>query len=321
MNLKSQIELQASGTSEGVTKAWDTRGRRAQQIVEQAGYQAVTHRMETSKPGIRLAEPNHITTFNHPLGKRITIYKGPTSSNSWAHRNERGKLSSGKTREIGKLKQAVGLSLEAYGTSEGIEKAWDTRGRGRKVSEMTQREFVRHVSSLAPRFGGWSADIYQGDKELLMPPQYTKFPIEGRDYSWHLSSHKIRGRSMAMSNNLFVVGPDGLVGKFSMGTVGSEKQAIVAALHAILQDVRKAGLKAQAAGGQTDSSSFIGRKLRVVDTRYGHAISEHDNPEDAERAARARPYSKVVSWPRPENSQKLRDMARARAVKTNPDID
>lgn len=73
--------------------------------------------------------------------------------------------------------------------------------------------------------------------------------------------------------------------------------------------------------GQTDSSSFIGRKYRVVDTKYGHYISEHDNPEDAERAAQARPWSKVLSEPDPAQTQEVRDIARQRLVKTNPDVD
>jgi hypothetical protein len=72
--------------------------------------------------------------------------------------------------------------------------------------------------------------------------------------------------------------------------------------------------------GQTDSSSMVGRRYRVVDTKYGHVISEHDNPEDAEHAARARPYSKVLSEPVPSQTPAVRDMARARAVQTNPDV-
>lgn len=80
-------------------------------------------------------------------------------------------------------------------------------------------------------------------------------------------------------------------------------------------------MKSAAAGGQTDSSSLIGRKYRVVDTRYGHVISEHNTPDEAEYAARARPYSKVLSEPEPSQTQEVRDMARRRLVKTNPDID
>lgn len=71
----------------------------------------------------------------------------------------------------------------------------------------------------------------------------------------------------------------------------------------------------------TAVSSFVGRKYQVQDTKYGNVISEHDDPEEAEYAARARPYSKVISTPTAENSQKLKDIARRRQVKTNPDTD
>ena len=80
----------------------------------------------------------------------------------------------------------------------------------------------------------------------------------------------------------------------------------------------------QAAGGQTDSSSFVGRKYYVQDNPavgYGHVISEHDNPEDAERAMLARPNSKVTSRPLPQFTPEVRDRARQRLVKTNPDVD
>lgn len=82
-------------------------------------------------------------------------------------------------------------------------------------------------------------------------------------------------------------------------------------------------LKSQIAlqGGQTDGSSLMGRKYQVVDTKYGHVISEHDNWMEAEQAARARPYSKIKSFPNPENGQNLKDIARKRLVKTNPDVD
>lgn len=77
-----------------------------------------------------------------------------------------------------------------------------------------------------------------------------------------------------------------------------------------------------AAGSQTDSSSLVGRKYKVVDTKYGHIIGEYDFPEDAERAAQARPYSRVItSEPSIVQTPAVRDIARQRLVKTNPDID
>jgi hypothetical protein len=87
-----------------------------------------------------------------------------------------------------------------------------------------------------------------------------------------------------------------------------------------IQPKRKKKLRG-AAGGQTDSSSFIGRKYVVQDIRYGHLIGEYDTPEEAEHASLARPYSKVMSQPNPAQTPEVRDIARRRAVKTNPDVD
>jgi hypothetical protein len=94
----------------------------------------------------------------------------------------------------------------------------------------------------------------------------------------------------------------------------------LAATVALRKPPRKQRKKLRGAG-QTDSSSLIGRKYQVVDTHYGHVISEHDNPEDADHAASARPFSKVLSQPNPAMTPEVRDIARRRLVKTNPDVD
>lgn len=78
-------------------------------------------------------------------------------------------------------------------------------------------------------------------------------------------------------------------------------------------------LTADAAGGQTDTSSLVGRKYYVVD-RYGHVSSEHDDPDEAEHAAQMNPWHKVVSQARATQSQQVRDIARQRLVQTNPDV-
>lgn len=191
MDQKSQIEILAHGTSEGVQKAWLVRARRAQEIVEGAGYKSVIHREKNFESGVRRAEPALIDTYAHPDKRRITLYTGPKpDDNSWAHQDRKGKITTGDFRNLGELRQAVG------------------------------------------------------------------------------------------------------------------------------------DVKADAAGGQTDSSSFIGRKYKVQDhPGYGHFIGEYDDPEEAEHAARTRPYSRVISWPEPTKTPAVRDMARARQVKTNPDID
>lgn len=92
-------------------------------------------------------------------------------------------------------------------------------------------------------------------------------------------------------------------------------------MKAKLETTMKLGVKATAAGGQTDSSSLIGRKYRVVDTKYGHDIGEYDTPSEAEKAMLARPYSKIMSHPDLSTTPEVRDLARKRLVKTSPDID
>lgn len=80
-------------------------------------------------------------------------------------------------------------------------------------------------------------------------------------------------------------------------------------------------LLADAAGAQTGGSSMVGRKYRVIDSRYGDVISEHDDPDSARIASRARPYSKIISWQTPAVTPVVKDLARRRMVKTNPDVD
>ncbi len=177
------------------------------------------------------------------------------------------------------MNQKSQIELQGFGTSEGVSKEWDERGRGRKLTDS--------LGNPDPRSEWYPASGAGGKR------------------NWFVGRRKGGGEGSETS-----VGSDGNHRKFA--TYESARR------HA--EELNKKELQGQAAGGQTDSSSFIGRKYRVVDLKYNHAISEHDNPEEAERAARARPYSKVVSWPQPENSQKLRDIARKRLVRTNPDV-
>jgi hypothetical protein len=88
---------------------------------------------------------------------------------------------------------------------------------------------------------------------------------------------------------------------------------------ALSQSARKKGITE--GGGQTDSASFVGKRYRTVDTHYGHYIGEYDNPEEAEHAARARPFTKVLSYPVPAQMPKVRNTARRKALKKNPDTD
>ena len=70
-----------------------------------------------------------------------------------------------------------------------------------------------------------------------------------------------------------------------------------------------------------EDSSKIGRKYKVVDTKYGDVISEHDTPSEAETAMLARPYSKIISHPNPETTPAVRQMVRHRLIEHNPDTE
>jgi hypothetical protein len=61
---------------------------------------------------------------------------------------------------------------------------------------------------------------------------------------------------------------------------------------------------------QADNAAFTGKKYRVQDKSYGQYISEHDSTESAEKAATARPYSRVLHAPEWSQTQQVRDMAR-----------
>lgn len=80
-------------------------------------------------------------------------------------------------------------------------------------------------------------------------------------------------------------------------------------------------LQATAAGSQSDGSSLVGRKYLVRDTKYGHPIGEYDNPDEAKTAMLSRPYSAITSQPNIAQTPQVRDLARKRLVKTNPDVD
>lgn len=65
---------------------------------------------------------------------------------------------------------------------------------------------------------------------------------------------------------------------------------------------------------QADNAAFVGKKYRVQDTHYGHLISEHDDENEAKKAANARPFSRVISFPEPQHEQSVRDMVRRKVV-------
>lgn len=61
---------------------------------------------------------------------------------------------------------------------------------------------------------------------------------------------------------------------------------------------------------ESDNAAFVGKKYRVQDTHYGHLISEHDNEASAEKAANARPFSRVLHHPEPQFEQRIRNVVR-----------
>jgi hypothetical protein len=78
-------------------------------------------------------------------------------------------------------------------------------------------------------------------------------------------------------------------------------------------------LYASSSDSQSDNAGFVGKRLRVQDIGYGQYVSEHDSTESAEKAATARPYSRVLRHTEWGQTQKARDMARRRlARKTGP---
>lgn len=64
---------------------------------------------------------------------------------------------------------------------------------------------------------------------------------------------------------------------------------------------------------QKDNAAFTGKPFRVQDTKYGHYISEHDTEEEANKASLARPYSRVLKYPEPSQTQEVRDYNRISA--------
>lgn len=107
--------------------------------------------------------------------------------------------------------------------------------------QMKFDDFVKLVSSMAPKFGGWAAGINSrdGNTEYTMPPNYASFEIGGVKYSWSIwqGSHK-RGTSMAFTNPKLGVSAGGRpLSSHTFGNVlGGEAQAVRSALRSILKD-------------------------------------------------------------------------------------
>ena len=95
-------------------------------------------------------------------------------------------------------------------------------------------------------------------------------------------------------------------------------------------------INADAAAGTTSmGSNLTGRKYWVTSKNYGNSPAArfprvqdgqvtsgpYDDPQEAEKASQAMPYTKVSSAPQLEQTPAVRDIARKRAVRTSPDVD
>ena len=183
------------------------------------------------------------------------------------------------------------IRLRCYGTSEGVSKAWESR----------------HAE-----YGNFDRDYSEAGKK-----EHYRANNSGVTVEWDGKGNGsvYEGSSFGKGDKVYQ-GPESGVRQHLSNRYGIGNAVGYGMPSAPYQPFRAA-----AAGGQTDSSSFVGRKYTVVDTHYGHPISEWDDPDSAEKAATGRPYSKVLSRPLPQFTPKVRDMARQRLVKTNPDVD
>lgn len=107
--------VEAYGTSEGVKKEWDSRGRSRQEIGEKLRQNGFTKVSESQN--------KKFSTWNHPDGRSLSWN---AATNVILHKNS-GEEWKPET------------NVEAYGTSEGVKKAWDSRGR----------KLVNHLENVA----------------------------------------------------------------------------------------------------------------------------------------------------------------------------
>jgi len=270
------------------------------------------------------------------------------------------------------LAAVVALRMKAYGTSEGVTKAWDTRGRGRisvggvnydsvwgdwgapsgKYDGMisgwhansglrgrgnTEGDglYVAKEPELAHQFGNEKQLYFSQPKKvlnvdeeplhLLHETEEITQPIKSNDSEWtrlnkqaYINTQKTSGGepdAVQVGHELTRLMKNAGYDAVRVKSGGEEWAVLLD--KSLIKRMNAIGVEG---AGQTDSSSLIGRKYRVVDTKYGFTMSEYDNPEEAEHAAQARPYSKVMSEPNPAQTPEVRDIARRRLVQTNPDV-
>jgi hypothetical protein len=140
-------DLLSSGTSEGVKKEWDSRGRGRKPVVRPLPEpQPPAPEIGIPIPSVR-TDDGTVYYDENSLGGGRTHYDlirdmkippervvGGGFTRDGVYEESEGRSDAGRLGERARAAWKLGrpMTLDAYGTPEGVEKAWDTRGRGRK---------------------------------------------------------------------------------------------------------------------------------------------------------------------------------------------
>ena len=122
-------DLSAYGTSEGVTKSWDIRGRsrkRVGELLKQGGWK--TKYASTEWAQFHIPSQPGVLVVNRYFDR-------------WQHKDDAGKrLASGDSLAslADYMENLHGKQMQAYGTSEGVKKSWDAR---RQMQDMRTKAF------------------------------------------------------------------------------------------------------------------------------------------------------------------------------------
>lgn len=159
-----------------------------------------------------------------------------------------------------KLNDITALSLEAYGTSEGVNKAWDTRGRGKKQVPPLPKQFTMRKNitpkqrqaigkGLAKRYRGLGVGIDKLNKKLGKPEEVRSVFGKTMHFlrhlgEWHQGFREIRDFIMEVMMGLWAVQHVFAAnGRVIMHAVTNAWTAVAPLVHAA------SGMLAQGAGG------------------------------------------------------------------------
>jgi len=162
-------DLKAYGTSEGVTKSWDIRGRsraRVGELLKQGGWKTKYASTEWAQ-------------FHRPGQPGVLIVN--RYFDRWQHKDDAGKrLASGDSLAslADYMEKLHGKQMQASGTSEGAKKAWDTRGRGKNTMPEREQKVRAKKTVLLPS----GAMVYVGRPHApqdrpLTPPKQGVYPV------------------------------------------------------------------------------------------------------------------------------------------------